>query len=340
MPKCPRSSGPLRKELGRLRIHRTINSSLDARGADEGADHLGILDAGRALHAGGNIDAAGAGDANGLRDIAGMKPARDHERQFEIEIFQHMPVEHRAEPAGTGGILRRAGIEQDAIGNRGIAGQRREIGCGLDRDRLHDRQSEFLLDVAQPRHGFLAVQLQHVRLQRLDDIGERRVVGIDGQRDLGGAALGLPAEFARRLEAEMPRRRRKEHESHHVRAGLQRDVERLARGQAANFDDQGHGLSRRGSRRDRRVETELTGRVLQRRALLVSPGGPVNAALRRRRKPLRIAPRDCRRGAQIGQLRPRLARIGLVLARRAAPVALPEPGRRCRPPPRPGSPPR
>ena len=44
---------------------------------------------------------------------------------------------------------------------------------------------------------------------------------------------------------EMPRRRRKEHEAHHVGAGLQRDVERLARGQAANFDDQGHGFEAR-----------------------------------------------------------------------------------------------
>ena len=43
-----------------------------ARGADESADHLGILDAGRALDAGGHIDAAGAGDANGFRDIVGM----------------------------------------------------------------------------------------------------------------------------------------------------------------------------------------------------------------------------------------------------------------------------
>ena len=41
----------------------------------------------------------------------------------------------------------------------------------------------------------------------------------------------------------MPRRRRKEHEAHHVGAGLQRGVERLARGQAANFDEQGHGFA-------------------------------------------------------------------------------------------------
>src|ERR1700676_5269355 len=38
----------------------------------------------------------------------------------------------------------------------------------------------------------------------------------------------------------MARRRGEENEPHHVRAGIQRDVERLARGQAANFDDQGH----------------------------------------------------------------------------------------------------
>ena len=44
-----------------------------------------------------------------------------------------MPVEHRAQAAGTRGVLGRAGIEQDAIGDSGIAGQRREIGRGLDR---------------------------------------------------------------------------------------------------------------------------------------------------------------------------------------------------------------
>ena len=53
----------------------------------------------------------------------------------------------------------------------------------------------------------------------------------------------LSLAIARGLKIKMPRRRRKEHEAHHVRAGIQRDVERLARGQAANFDDQGHGAT-------------------------------------------------------------------------------------------------
>ena len=80
----------------------------------------------------------------------------------------------------------------------------------------------FALMSRTPRDGFLAVQLQEIRPQRLDDVFERRVVGIDRQRHLGGAALGLPAEFARGLEAEMARRRRKEHEAHHVGARLER----------------------------------------------------------------------------------------------------------------------
>src|SRR5438128_997629 len=67
----------------------------------------------------------------------------------------------------------------------------------------------------------------------------------------------------------------------------------------------------------------LTGRVLQRRALLVSPGGPVNTALRKRR----IAPLAGGLAAQIGQLGPHLAGLGLMLTGRAAPAPLPEPGR-------------
>ena len=143
-----------------------------------------------------------------------------------------------------------------------------------------------------------------------------------------GAALGLLAELARGLEAEMPRRRRKEHEAHHVRAGLQRDVERLARGQAANFDDQGHGFKAR-------VRAATTGR--KRRC---GWGGFYNVAPCLSRPPAPYpppcgsagkrcgSPREAAgAGAQIGQLRPRLPRIGLVLARRAPPVALPEPGR-------------
>ena len=45
---------------------------------------------------------------------------------------------------------------------------------------------------------------------------------------------------ARRLEADMPRRRRKEHEADQVGAGVERDVDRVRRHQAANLDLYGH----------------------------------------------------------------------------------------------------
>jgi hypothetical protein len=46
----------------------------------------------------------------------------------------------------------------------------------------------------------------------------------------------------------MPRRWRKEDEPHHVSASVERYLERLARGQAANFDEQGHGFQGHASK--------------------------------------------------------------------------------------------
>src|ERR1035437_3019514 len=103
-------------------------------------------------------------------------------------------------------------------------------------------------------------------------------------------------------------------------------VSRVDRPQILTIRDMFQGTGWGGDARPEK--SEAMGRVLQRRALLVSPAGPISAALLRGRKPLRIVPRG-RNGAraQIGQLRPCLSRIGLVLSRRGPPVALPEPGR-------------
>src|ERR1700726_470088 len=98
--------------------------------ANEGADHLGVLDAWRAFHARRNIHATGPRHANGFRDIVGVQASRDHERHLEIEIFEDVPVEYRAETAGAGSLRGRAGIEQDAVGNPCVSGQGGEIGWG------------------------------------------------------------------------------------------------------------------------------------------------------------------------------------------------------------------
>src|SRR5258708_21028912 len=63
-------------------------------------------------------------------------------------------------------------------------------------------------------------------------------------------------------------------------------------------------------------------RVLQRRALLVSPTGPIKAARRRGGKALRIGPwKRIGAAAQNGQLRPRLPAILLSPPRRPPPAA-------------------
>ena len=83
------------------------------------------------------------------------------------------------------------------------------------------------------------------------------VVGVDRQRDLLGAAAHPLAQRARRLDADIARRRRKEHEADHVGAGVERRVERLGGLQAADFDQKGHdgrgssALTRRLSTRHR-----------------------------------------------------------------------------------------
>ena len=79
------------------------------------------------------------------------------------------------------------------------------------------------------------MKLQQSGLQCLDAVLERSVVRIHGQRRLDGTALYQPAKLARGAEADVTGRRLEEHEAHHVRASVQRDLKGLARGQAANF---------------------------------------------------------------------------------------------------------
>ena len=80
------------------------------------------------------------------------------------------------------------------------------------------------------------MKLQQIGMQHVDDVGQRRIVGIDRERDLLGAVFHPAPEVARRMQRDIARARRKEHEADHVGAGIERGVERVGRGQAADFD--------------------------------------------------------------------------------------------------------
>src|SRR5215469_1669743 len=135
MPKWPRSSGPVRNELscctvmGTVPLGRRVDIARlrHARCADESADLVRILHPRCTLYAGGYIDARDAGDAQSLADIVGIEAAGQHEGHARFDILQKTPIEGVTEPTWAGGVARRARIEQQPIGHRGVGSDAREI---------------------------------------------------------------------------------------------------------------------------------------------------------------------------------------------------------------------
>jgi len=84
------------------------------------------------------------------------------------------------------------------------------------------------------------MQLQKVRLDRLDDLRKLRVTGIDAKRDLERAPAHAFTQGAGVCKDDIARGRRKEDEADHVGAGGERRIERLRRIEAANLDEKGH----------------------------------------------------------------------------------------------------
>jgi len=155
--------------------------------------------------------------------------------RFEVEVFQNNAQSNTARGARPGGF-------------RGCAGRR----TGYDRQ---PRRSRAALEIAwfPPRspsspatEGLLISRSRatvslacncRYPVSRLDDVGEWSRRRRRPSAPPSGRPLGLPAQIARRIQADMTGRGRKKHESHHVSAGFAAapTVERLARGQAANF---------------------------------------------------------------------------------------------------------
>src|SRR4029078_7928203 len=87
---------------------------------------------------------------------------------------------------------------------------------------------------------FVAVQLQHVRIERVDDVEQHLIVRIDCERDLDGAAVHTLTERACSLKADVTRARGKEYEANEVGPGIERYIKRLRGLKPANFDRQRH----------------------------------------------------------------------------------------------------
>ena len=87
----------------------------------------------------------------------------------------------------------------------------------------------------------LAVQLQHVGLERLDDVAQQvSSLALTVSATLAARPRDPRAQHARGLQAEVARAGREEHEADQVGAGFQRRIERFRGLQAADFDGQRH----------------------------------------------------------------------------------------------------
>lgn len=88
------------------------------------------------------------------------------------------------------------------------------------------------------------MQLEHVRLERCNNVEQRVIVGIDGERDLADAALDPLAERAGSLQSQVTRTRRKKDETNQIGPGIKRHIKRLRSFQATDFDRQRHREAR------------------------------------------------------------------------------------------------
>ena len=154
---------------------------------------------------------------------------------------QQPPVERPAEAARSRRFARRAGIEQQPVGDRGIAGDGGKIALRSPPAIafITGRPKRFLQRL-DARRRLLAVKLQHSGFNASTTSSSSASSASTDERHFLRTAGDAPPSAARRVERDMPWRRRKEHEADHVGAGVERDVERFRRGKTADFDYERH----------------------------------------------------------------------------------------------------
>src|SRR5437870_5345566 len=111
-----------------------------------------------------------------------------------------MTIERLAESARTRRLARRASIEQQAIGDASVVRDPRQVGLRLNRKHLHHRKREALTDRGDALRCLVTVKLEHVRLERIDDVFQQSIVGIDGECDFPRTASDALAKRSRGLE--------------------------------------------------------------------------------------------------------------------------------------------
>ena len=139
-----------------------------------------------------------------------------------------VPVEGGAEPARTGRALRRAGVEQDAVGDRRVVRQRREIVAVATGSAFITGRPKRALDLGDARRRSRGRAIAAGPAARVSTMAASRASSAStvSATTLAARPARPGASSAAVRQVDMARRGGKEHEAHHVGAGRQRRIER------------------------------------------------------------------------------------------------------------------
>ena len=143
-------------------------------------------------------------------------------------------------PPGRVASFGRARVEDQTIHDLRVLANLGKVLSLRDRQCLHNRQSKTRAYGDDTLRRFTAVKLKHVRFEGRNDVKQRVIIGVDGERDFSGAPVNALAERARCLKPEIARAGREEHETNQIGTGINRYIKRLRGPEAADFDQQWH----------------------------------------------------------------------------------------------------
>ena len=173
--------------------------------------------------------------------LSALRPPDRMKGTCSLTPVSTLPIEGRAVSAWPRRSLRGLGVEQDVVDHGTVVeGEARIVG-GRHLDGLDDRQVPAAADVNRAVGALIAVQLQHVRADRLHHGVDQAVLGIDQQGHDLGPATRLRGERGRRRRIDAARAGRKEYQADVVGAAGQRRIERGLGFQSADFDLGAHG---------------------------------------------------------------------------------------------------